>query len=148
MRATWRDRAQAGRPGSVTRTRSPPSGPSSSVSPPPWRAACAAAIERPSPVPGPLHAVPAREALEHVLALGRRDAGAVVVDEQLRAAGVQRRGGDDDLAVRPPVQRGVLDEVVEQHAQALGLAAHGGPSSGASRRTCSAGWRERAPSTT
>jgi hypothetical protein len=75
----------------------------------------------PQPGPRTLRVPAAGEALEHQLALLRRDPGAVVVDQQLGAAPVGRRDRHDDRSVRAPVACGVLEQVVEQHPQALGL---------------------------
>src|SRR5206468_10313029 len=76
----------------------------------------------PESVTLPLLAGQAREAIEHALAIGLRDARARVVDGD-RDAAVAPRGADLDAAARRRVAERVVEQVgddaIEQHAIAL-----------------------------
>src|SRR4051794_41255630 len=65
----------------------------------------------------------AGERLEQAVALGRRDAGTVVVDADVQRA-VLPREAHADLAAGAAVQRGVVEQVVDQEAQAAAPAVH------------------------
>ena len=84
---------------------------------PPCASAIARTIASPSPAPSERRAggLAAREALEHALAVGRRDARAVVLDPQPQLAGGERAAERDPVA-----SRGVLDGVLREAHHRLG----------------------------
>src|SRR3954447_15432035 len=59
----------------------------------------------------------AGERLEQALAILGEDAGAVVLDAQVERAGLAAQA-DADVPARPPVQRGVVEEVVDEEPEA------------------------------
>src|SRR3954452_11558535 len=66
----------------------------------------------------------AGERLEQALAVLGEDAGAVVLDAQVERA-VLAAQADADVAARAPVQRGVVEEVVDEQAEAAAPAVDG-----------------------
>ena len=134
-RAGRRNRGVRQRPGSVralsrrasgrgnkTLTSRPPPGASSSTTVAPCRCATARTIARPRPLP--LEAVDAGrsvKAVEYTLALGGRDAGTAVRHAE---AGLSAHPGGShvDLSAGRGVTQRVVDQIVEQDRELLGVA--------------------------
>src|SRR5271169_3677185 len=86
------------------------------------QAQAAAALARPGN--GVARELPAVEAVEHPLVLRGRNAGTAVADPE-RGASTLPSGGYVDPATARGVTQGVVDQVAEQGAQRLAVAAHG-----------------------
>src|SRR6185437_16771613 len=97
--------------GRCSRTRSPCCGESSIVNSPPWPRDVARDGEaEPDPAGGRVaRGIEAEEGAEDVLALGRRDARTVIVDEHVDALGDRQRRHPDVTAVAPRIAQEIAD---------------------------------------